>query len=49
MPSALSRVTADDFDAFISIQFAAFANSGVHYTQLELENTENIAHAKALS
>lgn len=48
MPLVLSRVTADDFDTLIPIQFAAFANNGVHHAQLGLENTENIAHAKAL-
>lgn len=48
MPLALSRVTADDFDTLIPIQFTAFANNGAHHAQLGLRNAANIAHAKAL-
>jgi hypothetical protein len=45
---ALSRVTADDFDTLVPIQFTAFANNGAHYAQLGFKNAENIAHAKAV-
>ena len=48
MPLALSRVTADDFDTLIPIQFTAFADNGTHSAQLGLKNAANIAHAKAL-
>jgi hypothetical protein len=47
MPLALSRVTADDFDTLMPIQFAAFANNGVHHARLGLKNAPNKAHAKA--
>lgn len=48
MPLGLSRVTADDFDTLIPIQFTAFANNGAHHAQLGLRNAANIAHTKAL-
>jgi hypothetical protein len=48
MPLALSRVTADDFDTLIPIQFTAFANNGTHHAQLGLRNAANIANAKAI-
>lgn len=46
MPLTLSRVTHDDFNTLVPIQFAAFVNNGTHHAQLGFNTHDNIAHAK---
>jgi hypothetical protein len=44
----LSRVTADDFDTLVPLQFTAFANNGSHNAQLGFGSADDIARAKKL-
>jgi hypothetical protein len=46
MPLILSRVTANDFDTLVPIQFIAFVKNGTHNAQLGFGSAENIARAK---
>ena len=48
MPLVLSRVTPEDFDTLVPIQFSAFAKNGAHCAQLGPKNPDNIVHAKAI-
>jgi beta-lactamase class D len=48
MPLTISRVTPDDFNTLVPIEFAAFADNGAHTAQLGFNNAESIAHAKTI-
>ena len=48
MRLAISRVTAEDFDTIVPIQFTAFTNNGTHNAQLGFKSAESIAYAKTV-